>query len=77
MENHGPWKTIKTTTPFESPWIKINHSEVLNPAGNPGTYSVVHFKSIAIGIIVLDEDFNTWIVGQYRYPMKSYEWEIP
>ena len=75
MEN--PWKTLQITEKYNNPWIRITHQEVLNPAGNPGIYGVVHFKNIAIGIVPLDEDNNTWLVGQYRYPLKAYSWEIP
>ena len=76
-EDHGPWKTLSTAIGYESPWIRVDHSDVLNPAGNPGTYSVVHYKNIAIGIVPIDEDGYTWLVGQYRYPLKEYSWEIP
>jgi len=62
---------------YESPWIKVSHHDVLNPAGNPGTYSIVHFKQLAIGVLPLDENNYTWIVGQYRYPLNCYTWEIP
>jgi 8-oxo-dGTP pyrophosphatase MutT (NUDIX family) len=74
---NNPWKTLDKKKVYESPWISLEHHEVLNPAGNAGTYSVVHFKKLAIGILPLDEDYNTWIVGQYRYPMQCYTWEIP
>ena len=77
MKEHGPWKTKNTKTAYESPWIRVDHSEVINPGGGNGTYSTVHFKNLAIGIIALDKDMNTWIVGQYRYPLHSYTWEIP
>ena len=77
MQQHGPWKTIKSETKHESAWIKIDAHDVINPAGKPGHYSTVHFKNIAIGIIPLDNEYNTWIVGQYRYPLKEYHWEIP
>jgi len=50
---------------------------VINPAGNQGIYGVVHFKNRAIAIVPLDEDLNTWIVGQYRYTLNTYEWEVP
>jgi ADP-ribose pyrophosphatase len=73
----NPWKTLNEEKVFESPWIRVDKHDVINPAGNPGEYSVIHFKNIAIGIIPLDEEFNTWIVGQYRYPLKQYSWEIP
>ena len=82
MKNKGtvfenPWKTLKSQEVYDSPWISLTRHEVLNPSGNPGTYSVVHFKNLAIGILPLDSDYNTWIVGQYRYPIDQYSWEIP
>nr|MBA3899578.1 NUDIX hydrolase [Bacteroidota bacterium] len=73
----NPWVTLKEETVYESAWIRVDKHDVLNPAGNPGEYSVIHFKNIAIGIIALDDDLNTWIVGQYRYALKAYSWEIP
>jgi 8-oxo-dGTP pyrophosphatase MutT (NUDIX family) len=73
----NPWTTLSTEKVYDSPWIGVTKHEVLNPNGNPGTYSVVHFKNIAIGILVLDENNNTYIVGQYRYPIEQYSWEIP
>jgi ADP-ribose pyrophosphatase len=76
-EEQNPWQTLQTNTVYESPWIAVHHHDVLNPAGNPGTYSVVHFKKLAIGIVPLDNEMNTWLVGQYRYPLKTYTWEIP
>lgn len=51
--------------------------EVLNPKGGQGIYGTVQFKNLAIGIIPLDENQNTWLVGQYRYPLDEYSWEIP
>jgi ADP-ribose pyrophosphatase len=76
-QNENPWKLLKESNVYESPWISVAHHEVLNPAGNPGTYSVVHFKKVAVGVVPLDDDYNTWIVGQYRYPLNTYTWEIP
>lgn len=73
----NPWITLNKQHVYESPWISLEHHDVLNPAGNPGTYSVVHFKKLAIGVIPLDEHNYTWIVGQYRYPLETYTWEIP
>jgi ADP-ribose pyrophosphatase len=76
-EHINPWKTLRSEKVYESPWVSLTKHDVLNPNGNPGTYSVVHFKNIAIGILPLDEEYNTWIVGQYRFPINQYTWEIP
>lgn len=75
MEN--PWKTINKRTVYENPWISVTHREVINPSGNEGIYGVVHFKNLAIGIVPLDEHGYTWLVGQYRYTLDRYSWEIP
>jgi 8-oxo-dGTP pyrophosphatase MutT (NUDIX family) len=76
-EQKNPWTLLNKNDVYESPWIQVSHHEVLNPAGNSGTYSVVHFKKLAIGVLPLDENNFTWIVGQYRYPLNSFSWEIP
>lgn len=76
-ESVNPWKTISTEKKYDNPWISVREDNVINPSGNDGIYGVVHFKNKAIGIIPIDEDGNTWLVGQYRYALKEYCWEIP
>lgn len=76
-EEENPWTTLQVEEVYENPWISVQHRDVLNPKGNPGIYGVVHFKHIAVGIVPLDEEGNTWLVGQYRYPLGRYSWEIP
>lgn len=73
----NPWKTHETRTIYDNPWIQVNESKVTNPGGGEGIYGVVHFKNRAIGVVPIDEDGNTWLVGQYRYTLNTYEWEIP
>ena len=75
--NVNPWKTISKKTVYENPWIEVSHRDVINPSGGKGIYGMVHFKNTAIGIIPLDENLNTWLVGQYRYTLEQYSWEIP
>lgn len=75
--NKNPWRTLSKKTVYENPWIEVSHRDVLNPSGGKGIYGMVHFKNTAVGIIPLDEDLNTWIVGQYRYTLERYSWEIP
>lgn len=75
-EEKNPWKKLSAEEKYDNPWITVEEHQVLNPAGNPGIYGKVHFKHLAIGVIPLDENNNTWIVGQYRYPLDEYSWEI-
>lgn len=77
MTKRGPWTTLKEEMRYETPWIAVSHHDVIDPSGREGIYGVVHFKNLAIGVVPLDEEGNTWIVGQYRYPIQAYSWEIP
>ena len=73
----NPWITHKTIEIFDNPWIEVTEHEVTNPGGGASLYGKVHFKNYAIGILALDEDMNTWLVGQWRYPLNEYSWELP
>lgn len=76
-DQSNPWRTHETRLSYENPWIKVTESDVTTPGGSPGIYGVVHFKNRAIGVIPVDAEGNTWLVGQYRYALSTYEWEIP
>jgi ADP-ribose pyrophosphatase len=73
----NPWKTLTIEHIYENPWIRLEHHEVLNPVGKNGIYGKVHFKNRALAIVPIDQDGNTWLVGQYRYTLDEYSWEIP
>jgi len=73
----SPWTTHRRRTVYDNPWIHVTESDVTNPGGGEGIYGVVHFKNRAIGVVPVDDEGYTWLVGQYRYTLDSYEWEIP
>ena len=73
----NPW-TIRGEKPvYDNKWISVTEYDVLNPNGGKGIYGKVHFKNLAIGVLPLDEEGYTWLVGQYRFPLEAYSWEIP
>jgi len=73
----NPWIPQSSKKIFENPWLSLHEDEVINPGGGLSHYGKVNFKNFAIGIIPLDENNNTWLVGQYRYVPDCYSWEIP
>lgn len=75
MEN--PWKTKSKKNIYENPWISLEEHQVIIPSGKDGIYGKVIFKNKALGIIPLDDKGNTWLVGQFRYTLNEYSWEIP
>ncbi len=73
----NPWKTLSTRPVYNNAWIKVEEHQVITPGGSPGIYGKVSFKNQAVGIIPVDKDANTWLVGQYRYTLNAWSWEIP
>ena len=76
-EQTNPWTTLGSRPVYENPWIKVREDQVLRPDGQPGIYGVVEFKNRAVGVLPVEDDGSLWLVGQYRYPLQAYSWEIP
>ncbi len=73
----NPWKVLAEKTIYDNSWINLTEYDVINPGGGKGIYGKVHFKNTAVGVMVLDDQFNTYLVGQYRFTLNAYSWEIP
>lgn len=74
---HNPWKITAEKSIYDNPWINVTEYQVINPSGNPGIYGKVHFKNRAIGVLPLDDEMNTYLVGQFRFVINQYSWEMP
>jgi 8-oxo-dGTP pyrophosphatase MutT (NUDIX family) len=75
-ETKSPWQTLSSREMYDNAWINVREDSVIRPDGRQGIYGVVHFKNLAIGVLALEDDF-IYLVGQYRYPLDQYSWEIP
>ena len=73
----GPWKRLSRRVAYENAWIVVWHDEVTRPDGSPGIYGVVHFRNAASGAVVIDDSDRILLVGQHRYTLDAYSWEIP
>ena len=71
------WKKLSSRTVFENDWMRVVEDHVVNPGGGENQYGYVHFKNRAIAILPLDDAGNTWLVGQDRYTLGEYSWELP
>ena len=76
-EEKNPWKKVSSKKIYNNPWITVTEDKVITPGGKNGIYGTISFKNLAIGIIPIDGEGNTYLVGQYRYPLNEYSWEIP
>jgi 8-oxo-dGTP pyrophosphatase MutT (NUDIX family) len=73
----GPWIRRSRHVGYENPWVTVWHDEVDRPDGSPGIYGVVHYANLAVGVVVFDEDDRVLLVGQHRYTLDAYSWELP
>lgn len=76
-EKKNPWQVKGQREIYNNPWIGLTEFDVINPSGGNGIYGKVHFKNIAIGIIPFDDNMNIYLVGQFRFTINQYSWEIP
>jgi 8-oxo-dGTP pyrophosphatase MutT (NUDIX family) len=74
---NNPWQKVSSREVYDNPWINVRHEEVIKPNGESGIYGVAHFKYFAAAVVPLDYDGNIWLVGQFRYTLEEYSWEIP
>ncbi|MEP7060647.1 MAG: NUDIX hydrolase [Actinomycetota bacterium] len=76
-QTNGPWVRRSRAVAYENPWITVFHDEVTRPDGQPGIYGVVHFHTRAVGVVAFDDRDRVLLVGQHRYTLDRYSWEIP
>jgi 8-oxo-dGTP pyrophosphatase MutT (NUDIX family) len=72
----NPWRMLDSRRVYENPWISVREDSVIRPDGEQGIYGVVHYKNTAVGVVPVEDD-HVYLVGQYRYPLERYSWEIP
>lgn len=73
----NPWQRVSRTVAYQNPWIVVYHDEVVRPDGQPGIYGLVHYRNRAVAIVALDGHDRVLLVGQFRYTLNLYSWEIP
>ncbi len=73
----NPWRVVSQRVVYDNPWIEVTHHDVIRPDGEPGIYGIVHYRNRAVGVLPIDEHGQTWLVGQYRFALGRYSWELP
>lgn len=73
----NPWQVVDRRVVYDNPWIQVTHHDVIRPDGKPGIYGIVHYRNRAVGVLPIDEHGHTWLVGQYRFALGRYSWELP
>jgi 8-oxo-dGTP pyrophosphatase MutT (NUDIX family) len=78
LRPHGePWKPGVERLAFESGWIQVIEQTAIAPTGRPSPYGLVRFKNLAVAVLPIHEDGTIVLVGQHRFPLGDYSWELP
>lgn len=77
MSEANPWKTVSSRVVYSNDWLRVREDEVIRPDGQPGIYGVVTPRSVATGVVALNDDDAITLVGQFRYTLDAYSWELP
>jgi 8-oxo-dGTP pyrophosphatase MutT (NUDIX family) len=72
-----PWTCLSKTLIYDNPWISLSDCQTVAPTGQPSPYGLIHFKNRAIGVLPLFDNGDTVLVGQHRFPVGDYSWELP
>lgn len=75
MTRKGPWTVLGTKQVYSNPWITVREDQVICPDGSAGIYGVVEPR-LATGVLAITPSKEIYLVGQYRYAMEQYSWEI-
>lgn len=76
-QEQNPWQITGEKNVYDNKWINVTEYDVINPSGGKGIYGKVHFKNLAIAVVPIDSEGNIYLVGQYRFTIDEYSWEIP
>jgi 8-oxo-dGTP pyrophosphatase MutT (NUDIX family) len=76
-EDGDPWTVKSVTREFENNWLAVDVHEVIHPGGREGTYGVVRVRRLAVGVLPIEPDGRVHLVGQWRFPLARYSWEMP
>jgi len=78
LKPHGkPWGVSSSQVVYDNPWITVTEYQAIAPTGRPALYGKVGFKNQAIGVVPLHDDGTVTLVGQNRFSLANYSWEVP
>lgn len=76
-EDGDPWIVKQTSVPFRNDWFHVDKNDVVRPDGSSGEYTIVRFRRMAVGVLPVEPDGSVHLVGQWRFPLGRYSWEMP
>jgi 8-oxo-dGTP pyrophosphatase MutT (NUDIX family) len=76
-DQSDPYRVVSRRLVYDSPWIRLREDRFQHRRGGTGLYAVCGFRRTACGVLALDDQDRVVLVGQWRYPLEGYSWELP
>lgn len=71
------WQSHGEEILIENPWMRVTRHPVTAPTGMKADYWVMRPKNIGTGVLPLHDDGTVTLVGQHRFALMRYSWEMP
>jgi 8-oxo-dGTP pyrophosphatase MutT (NUDIX family) len=71
------WRSDGTETVFDNPWMAVTRHPATAPTGHAADYAVVRLKNVGTGVLPVYDDGTVVLVGQQRFALANYSWEMP
>jgi 8-oxo-dGTP pyrophosphatase MutT (NUDIX family) len=62
---------------FESPWLRLTRHDATAPTGMRADYVVMRPRNMSVGVLPVHEDGTVTLVGQQRFALMNWSWEMP
>ena len=72
-----PWRSAGESLVFENPWMRLTRHPATAPTGLDCDYVVMRPRNLSVGVLPLHEDGTVTLVGQQRFALMNWSWEMP
>lgn len=71
------WRDAGSSVMFENPWMRLTRHEATAPTGLQADYVVMRPQNMSVGVLPIHEDGTITLVGQQRFALMNWSWEMP
>lgn len=73
----NPWTTLGGEVAFENAHFRVRDDRVIDAAGRTSRYATVAMRKQGVAVLPVDAAGRTVLVGQWRYALGAWRWELP
>ena len=72
-----PWRSDGETVIFDNPWMRLTRHPATAPTGLDADYVVMRPRNLSVGVLPVHDDGTVTLVGQQRFALMNWSWEMP